>query len=298
MNTSELIISLRQRIEDEISLNYTDSKLIDYLNQSAVAIANLLKFEHIHRLFVSTGDKNVSSSGFVRFSDTFGTAYPLRNAISKVFISTLANDTNTGFTLNLNKFADLISYESGESDNLYYSNEAVNIVLTEKPASAYKPIAFIQDNKLYVKPFYSNQTVINISYYREPFKHIASRSNDISFVGSTSNRVVSAGNINFLTAGYEVGQLITISGANNTINNGKFEILEVTDTFLVIDYPPTTESAGATISIDTTDNLGSNLNVILLDYAEYLAWTEDNKLNRSKNAYSSALNQINTLNGR
>ena len=79
MNTSELIFSLRQRIEDETSLNYTDSKLIGYLNQSAVAIANLLKFEHIHRLFVFTGNKTVSSSGFVRFSDTFGTAYPFRS---------------------------------------------------------------------------------------------------------------------------------------------------------------------------------------------------------------------------
>ena len=297
MKTSLLVSHLRSRVEDESNLNYTDTKLEGYLDQSALAVANLLKWEYLQRLFITTGSLNVVSGGYVSFKNAFGSVHPLRNAISKVYITNLSDGTaDASFNLSLNKFADLVSYENGEADNLYYTNEAVNTVLAEKPASAYKPIAYIQDNKLYVKPFYSTETNITISYYREPFKHITDISTDLTF---TSNRLSSASNINFRRGGYEVGQLIELTGTTNVANSSTYEITTVTDTFIEVeDNFPNAGADTASITISTVDNLGSNLTIPLLDYAEYLIWSEDNKPTRAKNAYSSALNQINTLNGR
>lgn len=297
MKTSLLVSHLRSRIEDESSFNYTDSKLEGYLNQSALAVANLLKWEYLQRLFITTGSLDVVSGGYVSFKNAFGSVYPLRNAISKVYITNLSDGTaDASFNLSLNKFADLINYENGEADNLYYTNEAVNTVLTEKPASAYKPVAYIQDNKLYVKPFHSTETNITISYYREPFKHITDISTDFTFV---NNRLLSASNVNFRTNGYEIGQLIELSGTTNVSNSSVYEIVTVEDSYIEVqDNFPNAGIDTASITISTVDNLGSNLTIPLLDYAEYLIWSEDNKPTRAKNAYSSALNQINTLNGR
>jgi len=58
------------------------------------------------------------------------------------------------------------------------------------------------------------------------------------------------------------------------------------------------QATGTSITLDTTDNLGSNLDPILLDYAESILWYEDNKVDRASRARDSAITQINILNAR
>jgi hypothetical protein len=76
---------------------------------------------------------------------------------------------------------------------------------------------------------------------------ISATGTDISFVNGTSS--IDSVSTDFLAAGFVAGQALRISGATNNDNSTYWEIASVTQFQIVLTNAPTTEAAGASITV-------------------------------------------------
>ena len=291
MKTSELLTHLGNRLEDPSELNYTAVEKKQALDQASSAVANLIEFKYLTHLETVTPIiefGTADSNGFKSFSDVFGDGNlrPLRDGIQNIFC-TQYNGNNA-----VNKYIDIIPFL--DNDSSYFQGTTA------------MPIAYLNDDKIYITPSVANTggdspvtgTKFKVHYYKLPYKHINITSNKFIFTASSNVISTSDTSVDFISTGFQVGQKLLISGATNSANNKFVDVSGVSSENLTVSSISFDQATGTSITLDTTDNLGSNLDPILLDYAESILWYEDNKVDRASRARDSAITQINILNAR
>lgn len=285
MKTSDLLTHLGNRLEDSAEDNFSSASKKNALDQASHVAANLLDWSFLGRLEVLTNSLTLTG-GVVSFIDAFGNVPPLRNGIKRVYVDALNASSN------IKKYADSISHDD-ESDSSYFTDQ-VNTVSSSIPVGTYQPVFWLKNESINVKP-YDTGTTIKVEYYREPYKHFSINSKNITTVSSADTIQVSSEDFSDLS----VGQLIDIAGTGLT-DAGRYTIKSISGDTITVeeDIGADVTTTGGDCTINSVDDLGSNLDSILLDYAEHLLWVEDNKPERGAPALQSALNQINTLNAR
>lgn len=285
MKTSDLLTHLGNRLEDSAEDNFSSTSKKSALDQASHVVANLLDWSFLGRLEVLT-DSLTLVGGVVSFIDAFGSVPPLRNGIKRVYVDALNGSSN------IKKYADSISHED-QSDNAYFTNQ-VDTVSGSIPVGTYQPVFWLKNESINVKP-YDTGTTIRVEYFREPYKHFSISGKNITTVASANTVQVVGEDFSDLSK----GQLIDIAGTDLT-DAGRYTIASISSDTITVDEDIGADVAtsGGDCTINSVDDLGSNLDSILLDYAEHLLWVEDNKPERGAPALQSALNQINTLNAR
>ena len=280
MKTSELLTHLGNRLEDPSEVNYTAVEKKQALDQASDAVANLIEWKYLTHLETVTSTITFAENETSKsFSDVFGNGNlrPLRDGIQNIYCEQYSN------TVAVNKYIDVIPFLDNDS-SYFQGTTAV-------------PVAYLNDDKVFISPVNAtstanNNTKFKVYYYKLPYKHIKE---DISCTDLASK--VFTASVAGSFSDFSVGQLINIK--QSTSDKGDFTISEVTDTTLtVVGGILNNNGSTLTYTFDSMDNLGSNLDPILLDYAESILWYEDNKVDRASRARDSAITQINILNAR
>lgn len=279
MKTSELLTHLGNRLEDPSEVNYTAVEKKQALDQASDAVANLIEWKYLTHLETVTAEiefGTADSNGYKTFSDVFGNGNlrPLRDGIQNIYC-TQYNGSNS-----VNKYIDIIPFLDNDS-SYFQGTTAV-------------PVAYLNDDKIYITPSVANTgggtpvtgTKFKVYYYKLPYKHIKETINSLTI----SSNVFTGASGDF--TGFEVGMLVNISTL------GDYRVTAVDDTTLTVDGTVDDNASATAYTFDSMDNLGSNLDPILLDYAESILWYEDNKVDRASRARDSAITQINILNAR
>jgi hypothetical protein len=279
MKTSELLTHLGNRLEDPSEVNYTAVEKKQALDQASDAVANLIEWKYLTHLETVTSTITFAENETSKsFSDVFGNGNlrPLRDGIQNIYCEQYSN------TVAVNKYIDVIPFLDNDS-SYFQGTTAV-------------PVAYLNDDKVFISPVNAtatanNNTKFKVYYYKLPYKAIKE---DISCTDLAS-KVFTASAGSF--SDFSVGQLINIK--QSASDKGDFTISAITDTTLTV-VGGTLADNGSTLTytFDSMDNLGSNLDPILLDYAESILWYEDNKVDRASRARDSAITQINILNAR
>ncbi len=286
MKTADLLTHLKNRLEDPDEDNFTAISKKGALDQASHVVANLLDWNYLGRLVMSSGSLTLTD-GVISFIDAFGAVPPMRNGVKKVWVNALNGSSD------IKKYADFISHDESQSDNTYFFNQ-VNTVSGSIPVGTYQPVFWLKNESINVKP-YDTGTTITVEYFREPYKHFSISGKNIITVESADTIQVTGEDFSDLSK----GQLIDIAGTG-LADAGRYTIKSIASDTITVeeDIGVDFTTSGGDCTINSVDDLGSNLDSILLDYAEHLLWVEDNKPERGAPALQSALNQINTLNAR
>jgi hypothetical protein len=286
MKTSELLTHLGNRLEDPSEVNYTAVEKKQALDQASDAVANLIEWKYLTHLETVTSTITFAENETSKsFSDVFGNGNlrPLRDGIQNIYCEQYSN------TVAVNKYIDVIPFLDNDS-SYFQGTTAV-------------PVAYLNDDKVFISPVNAtdtagNNTKFKVYYYKLPYKHIKETKTTFVFTASSNAITTSDTSIDFISAGFEIGQKLLISGSGTVANNTYVDVTAVTSTTLTVSAINSDQSTGTSITLDTLDNLGSNLDPILLDYAESILWYEDNKVDRASRARDSAITQVNILNAR
>jgi len=274
MKTSELLTHLGNRLEDPSEVNYTAVEKKQALDQASDAVANLIEWKYLTHLETVTSTITFAENETSKsFSDVFGNGNlrPLRDGIQNIYCEQYSN------TVAVNKYIDVIPFLDNDS-SYFQGTTAV-------------PVAYLNDDKVFISPVNAtatanNNTKFKVYYYKLPYKAIKETINSLTI----SSNVFTGVSGDF--TGFEVGMLVNISTL------GDYRVTAVDDTTLTVDGTVDNNAVATTYTFDSMDNLGSNLDPILLDYAESILWYEDNKVDRASRARDSAITQINILNAR
>jgi len=291
MKTSELLTHLGNRLEDPSEANFNAVEKKQALDQASDAVANLIEWKYLTHLETVTAEiefGTADSNGYKTFSDVFGNGNlrPLRDGVQNIYC-TQYNGSNS-----VNKYIDIIPFLDNDS-SYFQGTTAV-------------PVAYLNDDKIYITPSVANDggdpevtgTKFKVYYYKLPYKHLNLTKTTFTFTESSNVITTSDDSVDFLSEGFAVGQKLLISGATNSANNKYVDVTGVSSDNLTVSSISHDQSTGTSITLDTLDNLGSNLDPILLDYAESILWYEDNRVDRASRARDSAITQINILNAR
>ena len=143
MTGNQMITSMGLRLEDPAQSVFTQSAVLDALNQSQRTVCNLVHHSYLVELQTIAEDKTVTS-GKCAFSTAFGVdVNPLSNAITGVY-----DETN-------NLWCTMIEASEVKSlENQYLNGDSTN------------PVAYVFADSIYVKP--TTIGTIDVWYVKSP----------------------------------------------------------------------------------------------------------------------------------